>query len=60
MALTAARPRAPPIWRLVLTRPEAPPASAPSTPLRLAIVTGIKENAMPAPPSTKPGKRAQK
>ena len=40
----------------VLTRPEAPPASAPSTPLRLAVVTGIKEDAMPAPPSTKPGK----
>jgi hypothetical protein len=60
MALAAARPIAPPIWRLVLTRPEATPASARSTPVRLAIVTGTNESPIPAPPSTKPGKRSQK
>src|SRR2546430_12044085 len=39
----SARPIAPPIWRLVLIRPEATPASARCTPERLAIVTGTNE-----------------
>src|ERR671935_39853 len=58
IALVAATPIAPPICRLVLTRPEATPASARSTPVRLAIVTGTNENPMPAPPRTKAGKRS--
>src|SRR5262249_37142444 len=60
IALTAASPMAPPIWRLVLTSPDATPASARPTPERLAIVTGTNEKPIPAPPRTKAGKRAQK
>src|SRR5581483_3442146 len=44
IALIAARPIAPPIWRLVFTRPDAMPASERSTPVRLAIVTGTNDN----------------
>src|SRR5439155_25752199 len=60
MALTAARPIAPPTWRLVLIKPDATPASDRSTPVRPAIVTGTNEKPMPAPPSTNHGKRFQK
>ena len=60
MVLIAARPIAPPICRLVFTSPDATPASARSTPVRLAIVTGTKEKPIPAPPSTKAGKMSQK
>ena len=60
MVLIAASPIAPPIWRLVFTSPEATPASARSTPARLAIVTGTKEKPRPVPPTTKAGKRSQK
>jgi hypothetical protein len=60
IVLTAARPIAPPICRLVLTSPEATPASERSTPVRLAIVTGTNEKPIPAPPSTNHGKRSQK
>ena len=45
IALIAASPIAPPIWRLVLTRPDAMPASARSTPARLAIVSGDEREA---------------
>ena len=47
MVLIAASPIAPPICRLVFTSPEATPASARSTPARLAIVTGTKEKPSP-------------
>src|ERR1700758_5163984 len=57
MVLIAASPIAPPICRLVFTSPEATPASARSTPARLAIVTGTKEKPSPTPPSTKGGKQ---
>ena len=60
IVLAAARPIAPPIWRLVLIRPEATPASARCTPERLAIVTGTNESPMAAPPSTNAGNRSQK
>ena len=60
MVLIAASPIAPPICRLVFTSPEATPASARSTPVRLAIVIGTKEKPIPAPPSTKAGKMSQK
>ena len=60
IALTAAIPIAPPIWRLVLISPDATPASARSTPVRPAIVTGTKANPIPAPPSTNAGNRSQK
>jgi len=58
--LIVATPIAPPIWRLVFTSPEATPASARSTPVRLPIVIGTKEKPIPAPPSTKAGKMSQK
>src|SRR5207237_7545550 len=55
MVVTAASPTAPPIWRLVLSRPEAIPASAGWTPVMLAIVTGTKQSVSPMPPSSRPG-----
>src|SRR5262249_2839905 len=60
IAVVAAIPIAPPIWRLVLIRPDATPASAAETPASPAIVTGTNASAIPAPPSRKPGKRSQK
>jgi hypothetical protein len=45
---SSARPRPPPTWRDVLTSPEARPASRPSTPAVAAIVTGTKEQPIPA------------
>ena len=58
--VTAASPTEPPICRLVLISPEATPASAGWTPVRLAIVTGTNENASPIPLRIRPGKTSQK
>ena len=58
-ALAPAIPIAPPIWRLVFTRPEATPASERSTPCRLAIVSGTNERPRPAPPTTNAGRRSE-
>ena len=52
MAFTTARPTAPPTWRLVLSSPEATPASAGITPSRPAIVIGMKHSERPMPFST--------
>jgi hypothetical protein len=49
-----------PIWRLVLTRPDATPESDGRTPARLPIVAETKETPKPRPPSRKAGKRSQK
>jgi hypothetical protein len=49
----------PPIWRLVLTRPDATPESDGRTPVRLPIVAETKETPKPAPPSRKAGKRSR-
>src|SRR5262245_35181354 len=59
-ALITARPMAPPIWRLVLTRPDATPESEGRTPVRLPIVAETNETPRPRPPTRRPGKRSQK
>ena len=47
-AASSARPSEPPIWRDVLTSPEASPASVRRTPAVAAIVTGTNEKPIPA------------
>jgi hypothetical protein len=60
IVVTAASPIEPPICRLVLTSPEATPASAGWTPVMLAIVTGTNESASPIPLMTIPGNTFRK
>src|SRR5262249_46507238 len=60
MVVTAAMPTAPPIWRVVLIRPEAMPASAGETPWSAAIVTGTNVRPRPIPVTISAGKTSQK
>jgi hypothetical protein len=50
--MSTARPRPPPAWREVLTKPEASPAWAGPAPWVAKIVEGTIESAMPAVVST--------
>ena len=60
IVVTAAMPTAPPIWRVVLIRPEAMPASGGATPCSAAIVTGTNVRPRPTPVTISAGKTSQK
>src|SRR5262249_18470109 len=58
IVVTTASPIAPPTCRLVLTSPEATPASVPGTPCRAAIVTATNATPIPIPIRRKDGRRS--
>jgi hypothetical protein len=60
IVVATARPIAPPICWLVLSRPDATPASSPLSPVSAPIDTGTNANASPRPPSRKAGRRFEK